>query len=329
MSIFSNPFFSIAGQKERLANVKNTLVAGFTGQGVSSNLKNPTLNKATAWVGSNPISAILALETIPLIATGTAASLGASAVSKIAASSLKTKVIAGGVGLVAAPIILANPKPIAKAIAESPSKLAKFETNLYKAADKPSVESFKTLVKESPIISAALATAGLFGIGVGAGTGLNLLSNYQNTGAVKKNTDATLKSAGIIPETTKNNESIDYKAILKQQEQAAESSLKLQKQKAEQDLKLFEAQSKSNLELTEKQNEAAIKLAKINQPITPAQPTNLTSNTSAGVISTKKKKKKKSTKKKKKKSTKKKKKKSTKKKKHLNSKKKKKKKKRK
>jgi len=185
MALFASPFFSKAGQVERLRNVGSTLKASLTGKGVVANTGNATANKVIGAAASNPYVTALggAVAYAPKAAIG-AASAGFSSLSttgKVAT-------------VVAAPIavsaIISNPK-IATSVAKTPSGLANLGGNIAEFAENPSLEGAKGVFLENPV----LASGALLGAGLAVGSGVTgLVATGLNTRAIRENTQATLAS---------------------------------------------------------------------------------------------------------------------------------------
>lgn len=193
MVTFSNPFFSIAGQKERLANAGNTVLAAITGKGVVSNTGQKQVDAVLGFAASNPFLTAVAgaIAANPSAAAGTlkagyaALSPGAKVASVVAAP-----VVVGAVA--------SNPKLITKT-AKAPSELASFGSDLGNLLEDPSLSNAAQVVKNSPLISAGIAAGGAALIGGGiAGT----IATIQNTKAIKKNTATStnpVSSPGLPP----------------------------------------------------------------------------------------------------------------------------------
>jgi hypothetical protein len=163
MSIFTNPFFSIAGQKERISNVGKTLNAAFnpfSKDKVVANVSNTTLKSALEGVANHPYIAAAAVAA-PITAVKYPAA-AASAVKAILPTS-KKGVIAS---VVAAPIIAGvvakAPAKTLGAVANAPSALFNVGSNTGSLISDPSVGNLKNLVTENPVIvggAAAVAAA--------------------------------------------------------------------------------------------------------------------------------------------------------------------------
>jgi len=161
VGIFSTPFFSIAGQKERLSNVGKTLYAAVTGQGVQSNTGIKTVDKALSAAASNPF-------TTAAVVTVAAAPLKTLSLAKSAFNALPAT---GKVAVVAAaPIVtsavVSNPKIVTSA-AKAPKELSRFGSDVGGLIKEPSVKKAKELLQESPLIVTALGVAGVAAVGPG------------------------------------------------------------------------------------------------------------------------------------------------------------------
>lgn len=176
---FATPFFSKAGQKERLGNVGSTLKAAVTGKGVTANTPSQTANKVLGAAASNPFSTAF----VGAVAAGPKVALGAA---RAAYTALPT---AGKVGVaLATPVAIGaavtNPNLVGKA-ATAPRQLSEFGSGVGLLIQEPSYENLKQVAKESPIISAAVVT----GTGLALGKGVSsTLATIANTRAVKENT---------------------------------------------------------------------------------------------------------------------------------------------
>lgn len=138
--------------------------------------------------------AAAAVVGVGAVAEGGLAAVG-SGVSKLIPSTTKGKVIAA----VAAPVVLGavakQPAAAAQAVLNTPSSLANFGGNAAQLIANPSLSNAKTLISENPVVASVVGGAAVIGAGVGLGTAASLISNYQNTKAVKENTAATLGGA--------------------------------------------------------------------------------------------------------------------------------------
>jgi len=187
MSIFSNPFFSVAGQLERGSNVLQTLKAAVTGQGVRSNTGVATVDKVLSTAASNPF----VTAGVGAVAAGPATALKA-AQAGFGALPTGGKVAA----VVAAPVVVgavaANPNLISQA-AQTPKALSQFGGNVGTLIKDPSLSNAKQVIEDNPVISAGVAAAGALAVGRGVS---GLIASGLNTAAVKENTQAAL---GALP----------------------------------------------------------------------------------------------------------------------------------
>lgn len=174
MSIFNNPFLSVAGQSERLQNVGNTLVSSLTGKGVKSNTGNANVDKVLSAVASNPYTTALAVTPVNTIKAGGALF-----------SSLPTggKVAVG----IATPIVisasLSNPTLI-KSTAELPKTVSQL-------GGISSWNDLKDFGKAHPVVSTGVIIGG--GVAIGSGVS-GLIASAINTSAIKENTQATINN---------------------------------------------------------------------------------------------------------------------------------------
>ena len=78
---FNNPFFSLAGQKERLMNIPKTIIASVSGQGVTSNTGNKAFDSSLGFVASHPF------------ATAGVATLGITAIGRTGVSAASSNIV--------------------------------------------------------------------------------------------------------------------------------------------------------------------------------------------------------------------------------------------
>lgn len=207
MSIFQNSFFSFAGQKERLQNVASVLsisVNPFSKDKVSSNASSPTVKAATAFVANNPYT------TAAVVATGGSAagrSVVATAVSKL---STGTKVIASIAAIPIATALGTSSRARSTAINTAsdltPEKLAKFGNRVGTAIEKPNLQNLKDAAFENKTLVAAGAVAA---VAAGGTAALGALSTYQNTQAVKANTQAAEATIVNVPKADPVNVTVN------------------------------------------------------------------------------------------------------------------------
>jgi hypothetical protein len=203
VSIFKSSFFSIAGQKERLANVVGVVNAAFnpfSKSTVEANVSNPTMKTALETVSNHPyvtagvIAGGYTLATKPAIAAATGKAL--------IPTTTKGKIIAA----VAAPVVIGAvskaPVQFAKAAIEAPSQLGEFGSGIAQLATKPSLASAKELFKGSPILTTATLAAGA----VIAGKGIfPAIATARQTEAIQEQTAAIEAATGVALPTEKAN----------------------------------------------------------------------------------------------------------------------------
>ena len=181
------------------ANIKNvlpTVKAAVTGQGVTANTNNPTLNKVLSTVASNPFTTAALITPINTIG---AVKAGFSSLSTTA------KVLTGAGVIASIPAIVNNPKLVSSAF-NAPSNISQFSGNIGTFTANPTLQNVGNIFSENPFLSGvAVAGAGLL-IG-------KSVSGIANTIAIAKNTAATNKAidtmtgttlTNIIPESSKN-----------------------------------------------------------------------------------------------------------------------------
>jgi len=178
MSIFTQPFFSAAGQQERLSNVVNTLKASITGKGVQANTSNPTLNTALSYAASNPLTTAALITPVNTIG---AAKAGFSALST------GGKIAVGIAAPIAGAAVISNPNLLVKA--GNTSALSNVGANIGEFSKNPSLQTASQTFKENPIIIGGLAAAG--GIILGKGI-TSAATSLANTAAIREQT-ATIK----------------------------------------------------------------------------------------------------------------------------------------
>lgn len=186
MSIFSNPFFSLAGQKERLTNVANVLSIAanpFSSGKVTANVQNSTVKAATEFIANNPYT------TAAIVATG-GSGAGRTAVSTaISGLSTSTKVAAAVISIPAASALASSERSrtavINTASDLTPEKLAKFGNRVGTAIENPNLSTLKDAAFENKTL---LIAAGAATVAAGGTAALGALGTYQNTQAVKANT---------------------------------------------------------------------------------------------------------------------------------------------
>lgn len=238
MSIFQNSFFSIAGQVERLTNVKNTLVSAITGKGVQANTSNETVNKVLSTVASNPF-------TSAFVVAGAKNPTALKEATKSGFSSLSGtgKAVVVGGAIAGASAIATNPKLIGS-VAEAPKNLSSFASNVTNFASNPSVLSAKEVFSDNPFLTTGAVVGATYIVGKGTSS---IISTALNTSAIKENTKAT--------EQILNNTSSDNKFTTKIADIEQETQLKLAEMQNNTLLEIEKEKTKQ-LEYSSKQNVA-------------------------------------------------------------------------
>jgi hypothetical protein len=165
--------------------------------------------------GTTAIAAGAVLAAAPASATGAAGAAVRSAVISTAKAAVPTTTKGKIIAAVAAPVVIGavirEPAATAKVIAQAPSQLAQFGGDVAGFAANPSVESAKQIVKESPIISAAV---GVVVAGAAAAAILPAISSARQTAAIKEQTEViggigvVDKSQGYFDTPASNNSPI-------------------------------------------------------------------------------------------------------------------------
>lgn len=186
---FTNSFFSIAGQKERLTNVVSVLGAAlnpFDKTKVEANISNPLLKSATEFVANNPYTTA-AIVAAP-IASGTRGAI-ASTISK---APTVVKVGSVAAGLVAVPAIVSSPKAASKVVdvvgTVTPEKLVNLGAGAGSLLETPSVSSAKEFVKENAATLGTLTAASAL---IALPTAIKTVSSISQTQSAKKAAQAT------------------------------------------------------------------------------------------------------------------------------------------
>jgi len=193
-----------------LSKIGNSLVKALdTVSGVVTNpvtaITKGVAASTKAYNEAKPITNIVKTVTNVGLAAGAVVGVGAlfeggtaalgKAVQAVIPSTAKGKVIAAVTAPIAVGVIATQPAKSAEAILNAPSSLANFGSNVGNLIKDPSLSNATNIVKENPVISAAVGTAVAVGAGLGIGGLVSTVSNIQNTKAVKENTAATLGGA--------------------------------------------------------------------------------------------------------------------------------------
>lgn len=209
MGIFTNPFFSVAGQVERLKNVAATLNAAFnpfSQEKVVANVENKTLKTALETVANHPY---LAAGVVAGGITAVAQPAAAAAVVKSAIpATTKGKVAAAVIAPVAIGALTTSEKA-REGVLNAPSSLANFGANVGKVIESPSLATIKETFKENPVIATAATLGAAAVVGGGIGLAANTVATALNTRATNANTEPTtatgeipVSQGGVLKETT-------------------------------------------------------------------------------------------------------------------------------
>lgn len=193
MSIFQNPFFSKAGQIERLKNAENTLLAavGIKKGGVQSNTGNKVADAVLSSAASHPFitagAAAVAINPAGAVAAGKAAAQGAASAFGKASIGQKAAVVVGTP--IAAGVLINSPKA-REGLSNAPGGLVNFGSNVGKLVEDPSLDNVSKTIKDNPVIAGVVGAGAAIGAGVGIGGIASTVSTVLNTRAVKENTKA-------------------------------------------------------------------------------------------------------------------------------------------
>jgi len=192
MGLFQNDFFTAAGQKERLANVGNTLLSavGLKKGGVQSNTGVKTVDAVLSAAASHPfITAGAAAAVVNPAGLGALSkTVAKSAITQFSSAKFTTQAAVVGGGLLTAGAVARRPGETLSAAASLPSSITNFGGNIADLAADPSLANLTKLGKENPILAGTSALGVLGAVGVGAGALANTLATSQNTKAIKEST---------------------------------------------------------------------------------------------------------------------------------------------
>jgi len=233
-SLFSNPLFSLSGQKERLTNVKetysvvgqnilNTITLGNVPSAgrISSNLTG-TKGKAVEFVANNP------LTTAGLIAGGGAIKTTATKAFQSAGVVTKGATFLGA-GVLASSAT-AREATVYTASQLTPESLVRSGGEIGKIIDNPSVSSLSTFAKNNPILTGAGAAVVTYGAGKGGlALASNLIGSNQDVNVQIKNDKQTAPEdlTGFQKKQQKIDQELAEKQ-LKLQEDLQNAQIKLQ-----------------------------------------------------------------------------------------------------
>jgi len=202
VALFKNSFFSIAGQVERLTNVKNVLTQSlnpFSKEKPTANVDNKVLKAGLEFVAANPYTtaALLtpAVSLAGLPATGSK-TVATSLVKTIAKSSAKTKVIGGVAAAATIPAAIVSPKTttsiIKTASGLTPESIIKASASVGKTIENPTLKNIKETFTENKTL---LAAAGVVTAAVIGTKAIPAAASLLSTQATKANTEAILSTS--------------------------------------------------------------------------------------------------------------------------------------
>lgn len=139
-----------------------------------------TESKAVA--GAVIVGSAAALIAAPALigAGGGSGAVLRSAGTRLAATKTTTKLGLAVAAPIVAGVVVGEPKTVTRTV----GGVANFESNLYQVAKDPSIQNFKDVFAENPVIASGAALAGVAALGVGLGGAATI----ANTLAVKENT---------------------------------------------------------------------------------------------------------------------------------------------
>lgn len=176
MGIFDNPFFSIAGQKERLTNVYETLKAAVTLQGVQSNTGIKPVDVVLSSAASNPyltaavVAPLTNLIKPAILSPVVAPILNPTPLPSITKSFIPPIVVAAGAGVLAGSLLSSAPK----ATAQSAPQIVQPQQ-----VTSPTIQPAQNIFTETTTTNAPVSnvitttTSDIFNIQTGSGTQVN------------------------------------------------------------------------------------------------------------------------------------------------------------
>jgi hypothetical protein len=201
---FTNKFFSLAGQKERLKNV-----AGVLGQALNpfskanpvANVKSKPVKKALEFVAANPYST--AALAVPVAKPATLGKAAVTKVLKVAAKKPAVTIISTGVG---GGILATSQRArnvTGKAVSKlTPEALLGAGGSIGQAIDDPTVKNIKDALAKAAL-PAAVAGAGLaLAAPALAGGAASLISQKQTRDEIKELSSALNSKNGLLTDST-------------------------------------------------------------------------------------------------------------------------------
>jgi len=215
MSIFSQPFLSVAGQKERLGNVVNTLGAAinpFDSNKVESSIKG-NVGKALSIAANNPYTAAAAIA-IPISKVSVLPSV---------LTSTKSKLIAGAAAIGTAAYASGGAKPTSDVLnvigASTPERILSTISGAGKVRETPTLSNAKSFAQDNAGTLGVLATVGLVATG---GKIANVASNIYAGSQQSAQTEAV---QDLVKATEKQTKELKRQDIPKAPIQANTSSI--------------------------------------------------------------------------------------------------------
>lgn len=194
---FTNPFFSLSGQAERIKNFGNVLsiaVNPFSKDKVIANVKDKTLKAGTEFVANNPYTTAL------IAATGASAAGRSFVTSSVAKLGTGTKVVGGLATIATVPALVSSERLRITAISTAgkltPEKVAKLGRDTGQIIDHPSTDNLKDYANSNKEI---LVAGGIAALIAGGSTLAGTIATAQNTRAVKKNTEVAGDTVINVP----------------------------------------------------------------------------------------------------------------------------------
>jgi len=166
--------------------------------------KDKTVKEVTNQFFSQPKSSQITQTVISGINAELALLGGSSIVAKGLGASIKGitgKGVAKVVGLGIAERVVGQSTKVQKELVQLPTSASNFGQNIGQFIDNPSLSTASDIAKENPVLTTALAGAGLLITGKAVGSVANVYSNYANTQAVQENTKATLGKDNLPSDT--------------------------------------------------------------------------------------------------------------------------------
>jgi len=200
---------SILGEGTMPSSLKSAFLGGMpvspgTASGALTLISKPIASfvnpqEALASTKRNPVlSGVEAIGNVALFGSPFT-SIGKS-VLKTAITNPKTTAIVGGTALFTKGLADTSPK-VTTALLNAPKSAVTFTSNVGNAIENPSVSSIGKILKESPLIS---GTLGILGASLLGSKFVNTFATWQNTNALKNNTEKPTESFAKAPKTNES-----------------------------------------------------------------------------------------------------------------------------